>query len=71
MRDLVAGIDPDSGDVVKLINLEGLLSPEDRAKADVLNGIAYDPSNRSFLVTGKFWPRLFELEFVPLRRVNQ
>jgi glutamine cyclotransferase len=69
-RDLIAGIDPNTGEVISLIGLPGLLSPEDRAKADVLNGIAFDPSTRSFLVTGKLWPKLFELEFVPVKRAE-
>ncbi|MBI1290347.1 glutaminyl-peptide cyclotransferase [bacterium] len=70
-RDLVAGIDPNSGEVISLIALNGLLSPEDKAKADVLNGIAFDPETRSFLVTGKLWPKLFELEFVLGKRPPQ
>ena len=31
---------------------------------DVLNGIAYDQENKRMFVTGKFWPKLFELELV-------
>jgi len=31
---------------------------------DVLNGIAYDPADRTFLITGKLWPRLFRVKFV-------
>ena len=33
--------------------------------ADVLNGICYDPEKRTFLLTGKFWPKMFEVQFVP------
>ena len=31
---------------------------------DVLNGIAYDPSDKTFLITGKLWPKLFRVKFV-------
>lgn len=34
--------------------------------AEVLNGIAYVPERNTFLITGKNWPRLFEVEFVPV-----
>ena len=46
--------------------LRGLLEPGDYAEpVDVLNGIAYDaPSDRLF-VTGKLWPKLFEIELIP------
>jgi glutamine cyclotransferase len=33
----------------------------------VLNGIAYDPSDRTFLITGKLWPKLFRVRFVPVK----
>ena len=66
--DLVARIDPETGQVVGWIGLAGLLSPEDRdGPIDVLNGIAYDPENDRLFVTGKLWPRLFEIKLVPLR----
>ncbi|HEY3116307.1 MAG TPA: glutaminyl-peptide cyclotransferase, partial [Chloroflexota bacterium] len=42
----------------------GLLTPEERRGADVLNGIAYDPDSGHFLITGKYWPKLFEVQFV-------
>jgi glutamine cyclotransferase len=69
-KDLIAQIDPASGEVVGLILLSGLLSAEQRAKTDVVNGIAYDPTTRSFLVTGKLWPSLFEVRFVPNEGIN-
>ncbi|MGH9855142.1 MAG: glutaminyl-peptide cyclotransferase, partial [Blastocatellia bacterium] len=60
--DRVARIDPNSGRVTAWINLSGLLSPEDRARGvDVLNGIAYDEASDRLFVTGKFWPKLFEI----------
>jgi len=64
--DQIVRIDPQSGHVIAVIHTEGLLKPEERAHAEVLNGIAYNPDKRTFLLTGKFWPALFEAEFVPI-----
>jgi glutamine cyclotransferase len=48
--------------------LTGLLGPEDRTvQVDVLNGIAYDAKNNRLFVTGKLWPKLFEIELVPVK----
>jgi glutamine cyclotransferase len=48
------------------IDLTGLLSPEEqRGGADVLNGIAYDAAGKRLFVTGKLWPKVFEIELVP------
>lgn len=61
--DLIARIDPATGDVVGWIDLSGLLAPEARdGTEDVLNGIAYDGENGRLFVTGKRWPLLFEIE---------
>lgn len=63
MSERIARIDPQSGKVTAWINLTGLLSPEDRAKPiDVLNGIAYDEARDRLYVTGKLWPKLFEIK---------
>ncbi len=59
--DLIARIDPKSGKVVGWINLTGLLPADDRIGADVLNGIAYDAAADRLFVTGKLWPKLFEI----------
>jgi glutamine cyclotransferase len=65
--DRIARIAPDTGEVTGWIELVGILSPEDRGEpVDVLNGIAYDAENDRLFVTGKLWPRLFEIELVPL-----
>jgi glutaminyl-peptide cyclotransferase len=61
MTDTVVRIDPTSGKVTGLIDLGGLLTPAERAAADVLNGIAYDAAADRLFVTGKWWPRLFEI----------
>jgi glutaminyl-peptide cyclotransferase len=64
MTDRIARIDPQSGKVTAwIINLSGLLSPEDRQRpVDVLNGIAYDAARDRLFVTGKLWPKLFEIK---------
>jgi glutaminyl-peptide cyclotransferase len=64
MTDYVARIAPDSGHVVGYIDLRGLLTPAERAKTDVLNGIAYDAEHDRLFVTGKLWPKLFEIRVV-------
>ena len=61
----IARIDAETGVVTAWIDASGLLTAEERATADVLNGIAYVPERDSFLLTGKFWPRLFEVKFEP------
>lgn len=62
----VARISPETGRVLGWIDLAGLLGPEDRnGQTDVLNGIAYDPEGQRLFVTGKLWPKLFEIELIP------
>jgi glutamine cyclotransferase len=64
--DFVARIDPASGKVLGVINFTGLLAPADRdIYADVLNGIAYDGAGDRLFVTGKRWPKLFEVRLKP------
>lgn len=60
--DQVARIDPLNGRVTGYVDLSGLLSPRERSSADVLNGIAYDAATDRLFVTGKWWPRLFEIK---------
>jgi glutamine cyclotransferase len=63
--DRIAKISPESGEVIGWIDLEGLLRPEDRdRRVDVLNGIAYDVKNDRLFVTGKLWPKLFEIDLI-------
>jgi glutamine cyclotransferase len=65
MRDLIVRIDPASGQVTHRIDAPALLSPLERRNPDqVLNGIAYDASDRTFLITGKLWPKVFRVRFV-------
>lgn len=61
----IAMISPETGDIVGWIDLTGLLSAEYRLQpVDVLNGIAYDAVQDRLFVTGKYWPKLFEIELV-------
>ncbi|HUP72329.1 MAG TPA: glutaminyl-peptide cyclotransferase [Acidimicrobiales bacterium] len=63
--DRIVRIDPASGKVTAEIDASGLLSADDARGVDVLNGIAYDPATKTFLLTGKLWPAMFEVRFVP------
>ena len=61
--NLIARIEPTTGHVVGWIDLSGLLKPEDMQQpVDVLNGIAYDAEADRLFVTGKLWPKLFEIK---------
>jgi len=63
--DRIVRIDPDSGKVTGWINLEGLFKQEGPMKpVDVLNGIAYDSKKDRLFVTGKLWPKLFEIKLI-------
>jgi glutaminyl-peptide cyclotransferase len=58
----IARISPKTGDITGWIDMTGLLSPSESAGVDVLNGIAYDAAGDRLFVTGKLWPKLFEIE---------
>ena len=58
----IARISPKSGAVTGWIDLRGLLSDDEARHADVLNGIAYDAEHDRLFVTGKLWPKLFEIK---------
>jgi len=64
--DRIARIDAKTGQVVGWIDLSGLLPARDRVAGhtDVLNGIAYDSVSKRLWVTGKLWPRLYEIKLV-------
>jgi glutamine cyclotransferase len=64
-EDWIVRIAPETGRVVGWIDMRGLLSAEDQSEpVDVLNGIAYDAEADRLFVTGKWWPKLFEIELV-------
>ena len=64
----IVRINPSSGAVLGWINLEGIFTDSDRRRylkpgqqVDVLNGIAFDEITGRLVVTGKWWPRLYEI----------
>jgi glutaminyl-peptide cyclotransferase len=59
--DDIVIIAPSDGRVVGRVDLAGLLTPLERAGTDVLNGIAWDRGQDRLFVTGKWWPKLFEI----------
>jgi glutamine cyclotransferase len=63
--DRIAIIAPETGRVIGWVDLRGLLTAEDRSEqVDVLNGIAYDAATDRLFVTGKLWPKLFEIKLI-------
>ena len=62
--DRIARISPKDGRVTGWIDLSGLLPASERARDAVLNGIAYDAAGDRLFVTGKLWPRVFEIKLV-------
>jgi glutamine cyclotransferase len=64
----IARISPKTGRVIDWIDMRGLLTKQDYAMPiDVLNGIAYDKEKDRLFVTGKFWPKLFEIKLIPAK----
>jgi glutamine cyclotransferase len=63
----IAIIAPQIGQVIGWIYMNGLLSQQSGQPVDVLNGIAYDAINDRLFVTGKLWPKLFEIKLVPIK----
>ncbi len=68
MTDQILRINPANGQVTAVVDAAGLLEAADMEHADVLNGIAWDPVKKTFLITGKLWPKMFEVVFVPAPR---
>jgi len=66
--DRIARISPEDGRVLGWIDAAGLLTPLEHAQhVDVLNGIAYDAKRDRLFLTGKLWPKLFEIKLIPKR----
>lgn len=61
-------IDPQSGKVLQEIDATEL-AKEGRGSGEVLNGIAYNPATGKTYMTGKYWPKLFEVKFTPITEV--
>ena len=64
-EDRIARISPTTGEVLGWVDLAGLYPRSQRGYEDVLNGIAFDPETDRLFVTGKNWPRLYEIELIP------
>jgi glutamine cyclotransferase len=62
--DRIVRIEGKTGRVTATVDAPNLLTPAERSRADVLNGIAWDPATKTFLITGKWWPKLFRVKFV-------
>ena len=61
-QDWILRIDPQTGRVKSYLDMKNLFPPQLRTGSeDVLNGIAYDPQSKRIFVSGKLWPRLFEI----------
>ena len=65
--DYIARINPETGRVVGYLDLRGLLTASERPSDGVLNGIAYDAPRDRLFVTGKLWPKLFEIRVMNQR----
>ena len=63
-KDEIVAIDAKTGDVASTIDASGLLTAQENDAVDVLNGIAFDKRSGHFFITGKYWPKMFEVEFV-------
>jgi glutaminyl-peptide cyclotransferase len=69
MEDIIVRISPQTGQVLGWINLSQLQALLPRSgRRDVLNGIAYDPEGDRIFITGKFWPKLFEIKLQNQKR---
>lgn len=65
LTDEIVAIEPSTGAIVRRIHLDGLLPQRERTpNTEVLNGIAYDAEHKAIYLTGKYWPRLYHVEFV-------
>ena len=65
--NIIVKINAESGHVVGRLYMNGLLQQNDIVanRTDVLNGIAYDSTTKNFLITGKRWPKMFEVRVAP------
>jgi glutamine cyclotransferase len=71
--NMIVMIDPASGEITGAVNLAGLLSASDRLVGpdSVLNGVAYDATHDRLFVTGKNWPKLFEIRVLPAGQLSK
>ncbi len=66
MTDLIVQIDPETGKILSQVNLKGIINMyhNQKDRIDYMNGIAYDSKNDRLFITGKLWPKLFEIELI-------
>lgn len=65
LTDEIVAIHPSTGAVARRIHMSGLLPQKERTpRVEVLNGIAYDAERQAIYLTGKYWPKLYHVEFV-------
>ncbi|MFF4208649.1 glutaminyl-peptide cyclotransferase [Streptomyces sp. NPDC001796] len=69
--DRIVRIDPTTGAVTADIDASGLLRDDERDPRSTLNGIAAVPGTDEFLITGKFWPKMFRVAFAPARPASR
>lgn len=62
--DYIIKINVDNGKIKSYLDLKNILNQDYDKKINVLNGIAYDKKNNSFLVTGKLWPKIFRIKII-------
>jgi|TARA_B110000902_G_scaffold89605_1_gene106523 glutamine cyclotransferase len=68
--NLIVVIDPETGKILEQINCDNLVV-QGRGNGDVLNGIAYNPETGKTYLTGKLWPKMFEVEFTKNETIAQ
>lgn len=66
MSDLIVQIDPETGKILSHVNLKGIINMyhNQKDRIDYMNGIAYDSKNDRLFITGKLWPKMFEIELI-------
>lgn len=62
--DYIVKISAENGTAEAYLDLKGILKTDYQGEIDVLNGIAYDSTNNSFLVTGKLWPKIYRIKIL-------
>lgn len=67
--EIIVQIDPETGRILSEISFTDMIKMyhNQKDRIDLMNGIAWDEKNNRFFVTGKLWPKLFEIELVPLK----
>jgi len=67
--EIIVKIDPETGRILSEISFPDMIKMyhNQKDRIDFMNGIAYDDKNNRLFVTGKLWPKLFEIELVPLK----